>query len=154
MQLVYLLHLLGYLLGVFEGFFNAPDVDWDAGLLFEVLPQLQVEDVGVSLVDARFVDHGQTQVFFDAIRTLWLQEVFDRSHCWNLIRNERPQFGLQVHHLWFEHSYLLEEFFDVVAHFKLFLIFGILLAGHEPLFAFEAFLEAVTLALEGGVLEA
>lgn len=137
MQFVDARHLLGYLLGVFVRFFDGPDVDGDGRLLLQVLPQLQVQNLGVGRVYLRFVDHGQPQLLFVAIRSVGFEEIFYLAHRGDLVGHERFEFGVEIHNLGFVHHDLLEEVFDVLGHLQVFVFSGVVLAGHVEILRFS-----------------
>jgi len=101
-QLVDFGHLLGDLLPVFVRLLDAADVDGDGRLLLQVLAQLQVQNVRVSLVHTGFVHHRQAQHLLQSVRPVGLQEVLNFADRRDLVGDEWFEFGFEVDRLGFE----------------------------------------------------
>lgn len=154
MLLVDFLYVLANLFWVLERFFNCANGDGDFCLFLLVLAVLEVQYLGVSLVQTWLVQDSEAQLLLVVVRPLRFQEVFNGSDSGDVVGNEGLDLGLQVHQLRLIEADLLEQFSHVVCNLQAFVVLRVVLAldEHVLLVIFVASLQLL-LAFEGRIFE-
>ena len=77
--------------------------------------KIQFQNGLVFVVERRLVQHGDTQIFLGTVWLWHLQEGVHLSHSWDVVRNERLEFGVKFNLLRLVSLDVLEHLLDFCA---------------------------------------
>lgn len=108
-------HLLDVLLCILNGFYAY--VCWLDNDLLSYLNVLHFKDSGVCLVESRFINDSNAEIFLLAVWFWHLKERVDFANCGNVVRDERSKLRVKLNVLRFEARNVFKKFFDIFVNF-------------------------------------